>query len=176
MSSIERTQEWLSRFIVGWNLCPFAKKPFDAGLIRFAESQKTDRFDLLDELDIELRFLHETPRQTVETTLLIMPLASPEFSDFNDFLAEANSLLRDRKLIGEIQLVGFHPKFVFANTDANAVENYTNRSPYPMIHLLREISIEEVAKSQEAMDGIPRRNIALLGSIGLEKVSKEFDF
>jgi uncharacterized protein len=169
-----KTRQWLESVIVGWNLCPFARKVLVGQSLRITVAHKNDAFDVLDVLDQELRVLVDSPRQEIETTLLVMPEWKVSFVDFNDFMAEANSLLRDRKLTGVVQLVLFHPDFYFAGSDPSAVENYTNRSPYPTIHLLREISVSEVNQHPEMLAGIPKRNIQFLKSLGLEMVQSEY--
>lgn len=164
------TRRWIADVVIGLNLCPFARRPFDAGLIRFAVSDATDEAHLVTALDAELTHLVATPRAVVETTLLILPHALPDFLDFNDFVGVAEQLLASRKLTGVVQLAHFHPRYQFAGTEPDAVENYTNRSPFPMLHLLREVSVTEVADHAEFVAGIPDRNIALLRRMGLHAI------
>jgi uncharacterized protein len=141
---IDRTRDWVERFVVGFNICPFAKPILER--IRYVVAESADGYDMLDDLDRELRLLVESPRTVIETTLLILPNVPAEFDRFNDLLHEANGLLRDRKLVGVVQLVGFHPRFRFADSDLADPANAVNRSPFPMIHLLREVSVAEVAE------------------------------
>jgi hypothetical protein len=149
---IDRTRDWVERFVVGLNICPFAKAILDR--IRYVVAESCDVYDLLDDLDRELRMLVDSSRGEIETTLLIVPNAPAEFDRFNDFLHEANDLLRDRHLVGVVQLVGFHPQFRFAGSDPADPANSVNRSPFPLIHLLREISVAEVGNAES----IARRN------------------
>ncbi len=167
---IEATRRWVAGVVVGLNLCPFARRVVDAGRVRYAVTAAADAEDLRQALTAELRLLAATPAEQVETTLLVHPGVLRDFADYNDFLADADGLLSDLRLRGVIQLAGFHPDYQFGGTAATAVENYTNRSPYPMIHLLREASITAVATHPEALDDIPERNIATLRRLGREKV------
>lgn len=156
---IARTRHWIAEIVIGLNLCPFARRVFDAGLIRFAVTDAAGECALLEALASELKRLAAAPRTEIETTLLIHPNALEDFLDYNDFLFEANRLLKRLRLDGVIQIAGFHPRYHFAGTKPDAPENGTNRSPYPMLHLLREISITELAMSPEALLDIPKRNI-----------------
>ncbi|MFO0806793.1 MAG: DUF1415 domain-containing protein [Gemmataceae bacterium] len=159
---ISRTREWIGSTVIGLNLCPFARRVFDAGLIRFAVSGATTEEQLLDDLRNELERLLAAPRSEIETAILIHPHVLMDFLDYNDFLAEADRLLRRMKLDGVVQIASFHPRYQFEGTEPDAPENGTNRSPFPMLHLLREISITEVADDPEVLLGIPDRNIATM--------------
>jgi hypothetical protein len=169
-AAIDATRRWVSGVVVGLDLCPFARRVSDAGLVRYAVTAATDFESLLKALGDELRSLAAAPRSQVETTLLIHPRALPNFLDYNDFLTDADRLLRDLGLRGVIQLVGFHPGYQFAGTSPDAVENYTNRSPHPMLHLLREESVTEVAGDPAALAAIPRRNVETLRSLGQAEI------
>ena len=169
-SPIDATRRWIADVVIGLNLCPFARKVFDAGLVRYVETDVADEDSLLHELTRELTALNAEARSAVETTLLIHPRALTDFLDFNDFLAEADKLVRRLGLEGVIQVASFHPDYQFADTDPDAVENFTNRSPYPMLHLLREDSVAEVAGDPEALAAIPRRNVELLRRLGRERL------
>lgn len=167
---IARTRRWIASVVIGLNLCPFARRVFDADVIRYVVSEAADEATLLADLTRELRALAAAPRTSVETAILIHPHVLADFLDYNDFLEVAERALRRLGLEGVIQIAGFHPEYRFADTDADAVENFTNRSPYPMLHLLREASITEVDADEEELLEIPRRNIETLRSLGLEKV------
>ena len=156
--------------VIGLNLCPFARRPFDAGLIRYRVTEAATPDELLAELADELRFLTSMPRDEVETSILIHPKVLGDFLDYNDFLADADDLLRRLGLEGEIQVASFHPDYRFADCAADAVENYTNRSPYPMLHLLREASVSEVAGDPEALGRVPERNIETLRRLGMKAI------
>ena len=156
--------------VVGLNLCPFAQRVFQAGKIRYVVTDTHDDTSLLSDLTRELEGLASSPISAVETTLLIHPRALGNFLDYNDFLSAGERRVADLGLRGTIQIASFHPDYRFAGTDADAVENYTNRSPYPMLHLLREQSISEVASDPDDLLEIPRRNVTTLRRLGREKI------
>ncbi len=173
--AIERTRRWIADVVIGLNLCPFARRVFDGGLIRFTVTGVTKAAELRDVLADELRSLAATPAEQVETALLIHPNALPDFLDYNDFVAEADELLAELGLEGVIQIASFHPHYQFAGTRPDDVENYTNRSPFPMLHLLREDSITKVNDDPEKLADIPERNIATLRRLGLAGVRALLD-
>ena len=156
--------------VIGLGLCPFAERVFKAETIRYVVSESTTTTALLIELSLELTTLAQTPRTSLETAFLIHPHVLSDFREYNDFLGMAETLVKEQGLKGKIQVVGFHPKYQFQNTTSESVENYTNRSPYPMIHLLREQSISEVAAKPDELLEIPRRNIKTLNQMGLAKI------
>jgi uncharacterized protein len=167
---IDRTRRWIATMVIGLNLCPFARRVFEADAIRFVVSDAKDETALLADLTKEMKALASMPIKLVETTLLIHPHALGDFLDYNDFLALADRRVAALGLEGVIQIASFHPLYRFAESEANAVEDYTNRSPYPMLHLLREDSISAVANDSEELLEIPRRNIETLRKLGLRKV------
>ena len=169
-AAADATRRWVAAVVVGLNLCPFARRVSDAGRLRYAVTAAADCGALLAALGGELRVLAAAPRADVETTLLIHPRTLSAFSDYNDFLPEADRLVRDLGLQGVIQVAGFHPDYRFAGTSLDAVENYTNRSPHPMLHLLREESVTEVAGDPAALAAIPRRNIETLRCLGRAEI------
>src|SRR5262245_33652009 len=128
---VAATRRWVQDFVIGLNLCPFAKKVFDAGRIRFVTTDVTAEMDLLDVLGDELKLLAAVPRAEIETTILIHPWALLDFRDYNDFLATADVRLKELGLRGVIQIANFHPHYQFAGTAPDDVTNYTNRSPHP---------------------------------------------
>jgi hypothetical protein len=168
---VERTRRWIAAVVIGLDLCPFARRVFDGGGIRYAVSAARDGVALLDNLTSELRTLAAEPITRVETTLLIHPHALVDFRAYNDFLADADRLVASLGLRGTIQVASFHPDYRFAGTAADAVENYTNRSPYPMLHLLREASVSAAATGQVDLADIPRRNVETLRRLGRERVT-----
>jgi uncharacterized protein len=141
-------------------------------LIRCVVSDAVDSETLRSELADELRLLTTTPIESIETTLLIHPGVLQRFDDYCDFLVEAQRLVNSRGYRGVLQLAGFHPAYQFENAEPNAVENFTNRSPYPMLHLLREESISKVAGNPDELLEIPKRNAATLKRMGRAKLSK----
>jgi hypothetical protein len=164
---ITATSRWIETVVIGLNLCPFAKRIFDANRIRYTVSEARETETLREDLTGELLTLIGTPRTEVETAILIHPHVLTDFFDYNDFLAEADDLLDELDLTGVVQIASFHPQYRFAGTEADDVTNYTNRSPYPMLHLLREESVTEVAGNPEMLDDIPERNIATMRRLGL---------
>jgi hypothetical protein len=165
---IDHTRRWIDAFVLGLNLCPFARRVFQEDRIRYALSNARDEMALAADLRRELTALAEPPIERVETTLLIHPNVLPDFLAYNDFLDTADRLLRALALEGVIQIASFHPAYQFAGTDPDAVENYTNRSPYPMLHLLREASF--AAAEPDELLAIPRRNIETMKGLGTAKV------
>jgi uncharacterized protein len=163
---IARTQHWLEKAVIGLNLCPFAKAEHVHGRIRYALSEATDETQLLLNLEQELEYLRGSNPEKTETTLLIHPQALQDFFDYNQFLDAADALLVRMKLSGTIQIASFHPHYQFAGTQASDIENYSNRSPYPMLHLLREASVARAVQSVPDAASIFERNIQTLRSLG----------
>lgn len=168
MDIIKSTQLWVETVVVGLNLCPFAKRELVNNRVRFCVSGADDAEQLLISLQTELERLEKD--SSIETTLLIHPAALLDFNDYNQFLDIADALLADRLLQGIYQIASFHPQYQFSGTEANDVENYTNRSPYPMLHLIREQSLERAVENYPDADKIPARNIALLNKMGRNKL------
>ena len=163
---IARMQTWLERAVIGLNLCPFAKAVHAKGQVRYVVSDATTPEALADELVRELEFLAEANAETVDTTLLIHPHVLQDFLDFNDFLEVADGIVEELELDGLLQVASFHPQFQFENTELDDITNYTNRSPYPTLHLLREDSVERaVAAFPEDLE-IASANIATLEKLG----------
>ena len=165
---VEATRRWVEQVVVAFNLCPFAKRELMKERVRFVVSKATDEATLLDELAHELALLNVD--QAVETTLLIHPQVLQDFYQYNDFLEAADELLVDMDLEGVYQVASFHPDYQFGGTELNDVENYTNRSPYPMLHLLREDSLSQAIDNYPEVDLIPERNIECMNEQGLEKM------
>jgi hypothetical protein len=169
---VERTRRWIEAVVIGLDLCPFARRVFDGGGIRYVVSAARDVVTLLDELTTEMRFLGVEPIDRVETTLLIHPHVLADFGDYNDFLGDADRLVASLGLGGTIQIASFHPDYRFADAADDAVENYTNRSPYPMLHLLREASVSAAADGPIDLADIPRRNVETLHRLGQEGLAE----
>lgn len=164
------SKAWVEAFVIGLNLCPFAKAPAVKGRIRYCFSDATSPETLHQELLQELLYLVETPLEKVETSLIIHPNVLQGFREYLDFLDWSQALLEQSELEGIIQIASFHPDYQFAGTQITDVENYTNRSPYPMLHLIREDSISKALEAYEDPDGIPERNIEKMKTLGLEKI------
>ena len=165
---VRATRNWLERAVIGLNLCPFAKAVHVKNQVHYAVSDATDPAQLLVELAGEVDALLALDAAVRETTLLIAPDCLDDFLDFNDFLAQAQSLIRKRGLEGVIQLASFHPAYQFAGTDAADVTNCTNRSPYPTLHLLRETSIERAVQAFPQAEAIYEANMDRLRRLGSE--------
>lgn len=163
---IAATQLWLERAVIGLNLCPFAKAVHVKKQIRYVVSTAQDADELLAELATELEQLAAADPKELDTTLLIHPQLMADFIDFHFFLPEAEALLRNLDLEGVLQIASFHPQFEFAGSDSDDIDNYTNRSPYPTLHLLRESSIDRaVAAFPDAAD-IFDKNIETMQNLG----------
>lgn len=169
---VEHTRRWILSFVIGLGLCPFARPVFDAGRIRYAISHSRDKNSLSSDLSSELQLLLALPSTQVETTLVIHPLVLGNFLDFNDFLGLVDQLLQELRLCGTIQVASFHPQYRFAGTEPDAAENYTNRSPYPMLHLLRETSFSQATDASDEVLKIPQRNIETMRCLGKERLLK----
>lgn len=165
---IEATHAWLRRVVIGLNLCPFARVPYAQQRVRMRVSRAQTEEELLVDLGEEMLALQSADPLVRETTLLIHPDVLNDFFEYNDFLGIADECLRELRLEGELQVASFHPGYQFADTTADAVENHTNRSPYPMLHLLREASIERAIESIADPDEIYRRNIETLRKLGVD--------
>lgn len=165
---IQATRNWVENVVVGYNLCPFAKRELMHDRVRFQVTDAQTEEQLLQALHAELQWLEAHPE--VETTLLIHPRALPAFEAYNEFLATADGLLAYLELEGIYQIASFHPEYRFEGTTGDEAENYTNRSPYPMLHLLREASLEAAIDGYPDVEGIPARNIARLNELGAEKM------
>ena len=165
---IAATRRWLERVVIGLNLCPFAKAVHVKDQVRYVLSTATTPAALLEELASELLWLHATDPTVVDTTLLIHPQVLGDFLDYNDFLDQADAAVDALGLEGEIQVASFHPDYQFAGTAFDDVGNCTNRSPYPMLHLLREASVERAVAAFPDPDAIVERNLATLEKLGIE--------
>lgn len=162
------TQTWLKSVIIEYSICPFAKRELERGSIYFSVNHDTDIEQCLLHLIDECDRLNTEP--DIETTLLIYADAFTEFDDYLDFLEIAESLLIEQGYEGTYQLASFHPNYCFQGSDPDDAANYTNRSPYPMLHLLRETSIEQAVASHPDPENIPQHNIELTRRLGLAKM------
>ncbi len=167
---IESVRQWVESFVVELNLCPFVKREWVNNRVRLFATNVVTEEQLLEVLQTELELLNSDA--AVETTLLIHPKVLQDFYDYNEFLNLADSLLIEMDLEGVYQIASFHPNYQFGGTDSDDVENCTNRSPYPMLHLLREDSLEKAIAKYPDVDQIPIRNIELMNSMGQDKLSE----
>lgn len=165
---IANTQHWLEKAVIGLNLCPFAKAVVVKQQVRYVVSEATEPAQLLEELQRELEHLAEANPEKLDTTLLIHPAVLQDFYDYNDFLDVADSVLEDLDLDGILQIASFHPDYQFADSMPDDIENYSNRAPYPCLHLLREDSIERAVEAVPDAVNIYERNMQTLRELGLE--------
>ena len=163
---IAHTKVWLEKAVIGLNLCPFAKSVEVKNQIRFAVSDATDRETLLLDLADELQLLACADADQIDTTLLMHPNAMTDFLDFNDFLELADAMIDELGLDGDLQIASLHPEYQFAGTAPDDIGNYTNRAPYPTLHLLRESSIERAVAAFPDASEIYEKNIATLRRLG----------
>jgi hypothetical protein len=166
--AIEDTQKWLMEAVIGLNLCPFAKAVVVKDRVRYRVCLSSAPQDVLQMLADELQFLASEDASMVDTTLLIAPYALPVFLDFNEFLSECVALLESQGLVGELQVADFHPNYQFAGEAPDAMGHFTNRAPYPTLHLLRESSLDEAVAVYPDAALIFERNIASLELLGVQ--------
>ncbi len=160
------TRKWLERAVVGLSLCPFAKGVMVNDQIRYVVSPAETSAALLSDLRAELRALSGANPDVVDTTLLIAPHVLEEFLDFNDFLRLAGATVEKLGLTGTLQIASFHPEYVFGDLDSSDAANSSNRSPYPILHLLREASVTHAVERFPDAAKIFERNVALLRELG----------
>ena len=163
---IADTARWVERAVIGLNLCPFARAPHVQGKLRMRVSHARDTDALLDDLCGELQSLNALTPEECETGLLIHPYVLTDFLDYNDFLDVADAALQTLGLEGVWQVASFHPDYQFADSTADDITNFSNRSPWPTLHLLREASVERAMESMSDTDAIYRNNIATLERLG----------
>lgn len=165
---VAATRKWLERAVIGLNLCPFAKSVYVKEQVRYVVSPATTPEQLLETLMDELQHLSDTSADEVDTTLLIHPFVLNDFEDYNEFLDVADVAVEDMQLEGELQVASFHPDYQFADSDVNDIGNYTNRAPYPILHLLREDSIARAVEAFPQAEEIFEKNIATMEKLGHE--------
>jgi hypothetical protein len=163
---VAATVHWVEKAVIGLNLCPFAKAVHVKGQIRYVVSDADTPEALLEKLMEEMEYLAEADPEKVDTTLLIHPNVLGDFEDYNEFLDVADAALEDLQLDGQLQVASFHPDYQFADSHPNDIENYTNRSPYPTLHLLREDSVERAVEAFPEASDIFEKNIATLRALG----------
>ncbi|HUX32095.1 MAG TPA: DUF1415 domain-containing protein [Thiobacillus sp.] len=159
-------RQWIEKAVIGLNLCPFARAVYVKNQVRFVVSHAPHLDGLLEDLDRELDFLAAADPEAVDTTLLIHPTLLPDFPDFNDFLQLAEAAVGENELEGVIQLASFHPHFQFEGTAPDDMGNFTNRAPFPTLHLLREASIERAVAIFPEAETIYAHNIETLEALG----------
>lgn len=164
--AITTTRRWVERAVIGLNLCPFAKAVYVKHQVRFVLSDATTPEALLEQLAEELVLLRDADPEQIDTTLIVHPDVLADFLDYNDFLDNADAAVEALDLQGVIQVASFHPDYQFAGTAPDDIGNYTNRSPHPTLHLLREASIDRAVEAFPDPDAIIERNLRTLDALG----------
>ena len=168
--AITSVTHWLETFVIGNNLCPFAGREFFSDRVRFSYTDARNELQLLDALTDEIALLNQN--LTIETTLLIHPSVLGDFNDYNQFLGQVDQLMEELGLQGNYQIASFNPNYQFSGSQPMDSENYTNRSPYPLLHLLREQSVEQAIINHPDISAVPTNNIALMNQFGTDALSK----
>jgi len=172
---IADTRRWIERAVIGLNLCPFARAVVARGQVRYVLSNAATPEALLEALGEELLHLRDTSPEDIDTTLIIHPQVLSDFLDYNDFLEDADALVEQLGLEGELQVASFHPQYRFAGSGEDDIANFTNRSPWPTLHLLREDSVARAVDAFPDPDAIVERNVATLEKLGHEGWQRLFD-
>ncbi len=165
---IADTQAWLNKAVIGLNLCPFAKAVVAKNQVRYVVCDNSDPEAVLKLLAQELTHLAQAAPDLLDTSLLIAPNLLPDFLDFNEFLFDCDAVLQSLDLEGVLQIADFHPRYQFGGTHADDISNYTNRAPYPTLHLLREASIDKAVQAFPDAALIYERNMEVLEQLGHE--------
>lgn len=166
--ALEQTVEWLEKAVIGLNFCPFAKAVHVKRQIRYRFSDAETVEHLATHLIEELYYLNKSDAAEVDTTLLVHPFVLNDFMDYNDFLGVADEIIQQCGMQGLIQVASFHPQYCFSGSSANEISNFTNRSPFPILHLLRESSVSRAVDGYPDTDNISRQNIEKLNAMGLK--------
>ena len=166
--AIAATRAWVEKAVVGLGLCPFAKAVHVKAQIRYIVSDATTPDALVLDLERELERLAAEPPQGIDTTLLIHPRVLEDFLDYNDFLEVADDTVEGLGLAGVLQVASFHPQYQFAGTEPDDITNYTNRSPYPTLHLLREASVDAAVAAYPQAEAIFEKNMETMERLGIE--------
>lgn len=172
-SVIEATEHWIDSLVIGLNLCPFAHAPRRKGLITIVIAEQSDVAECLQAFSEEASRLEMAEEQA--TTLFVLPVGFEQFDDYLDLLALAEALLEDLGYAGVLQIASFHPQYQFEGTELKDVSNWTNRAPYPILHLLKEESVSKAVDAHSDSDAIPENNIRTLDKLGLNGVLSLLD-
>jgi hypothetical protein len=168
-NAIGPVRRWVESVVIDLNLCPFAAREFSSDRVRFVATEAADEEQLLVALESELELLNR--ESSIETTLLIHPGVLQDFYDYNEFLSLADGLLQQMKLEGVYQVASFHPNYQFGGTEPSDAENYTNRAPYPLLHIIREESLERAIARYPDIDQVPARNVELMNELGADRLT-----
>ena len=167
---------WLNEVVIGLNLCPFAGKPAGENRVRIFISPAMDDELLLQDLQSEMELLDEKPASEIETTLVVVPEHLQDFFDYNQFLNWAEKMIKRNGWTGVYQLATFHPDYCFAGAEPEDAENLTNRSPYPILHIIREASLEKALQFYEGVDEVPENNKKRVEALSAEQKRKLFPY
>ena len=173
---MELVRKWVEQAVLGLGLCPFAGEHWDARRVRLTVTAAASEQELLEDLRAEITTLDETDSKLLETTLLIVPNLLHDFGDYNQFLDLADELIEKHRWAGRFQIASFHPGYQFAGTKSDDVGNLTNRSPYPLLHLLRESTMSRALAEHPNPDQIPSTNISTLRALSEERRQEIFGF
>ena len=173
---IADVEQWLDEVVIGLDLCPFAARPRREKRVRIAVSHATDDEALLNDLQAELERLSDTPVAELETTLLAIPNMLEDFADYNDFLDAVDLWVEQFGWEGDLQVASFHPQYQFADTEADDPGNLTNRSPWPLLHIIREESLEKIIAHYPDVDAIPERNVKRMKALSAEERHRLFPY
>ena len=164
---VAATREWIEKAVIGLNLCPFAKSVYVKNQVRIVVSDARHIDAFLEDLDRELDYLAEVDPEETDTTLLIHPTLFPDFLDFNDVHQIADEAVAEHELEGVIQIASFHPDYQFEGTEPDDITNYTNRAPFPTLHLIREDSLDKAVEAFPEAETIYERNIETMKKLGI---------
>lgn len=177
MSSVKQdVVVWLNSVVIGLNLCPFSAKPTRESRVRFHISEALNEESLLADLTAEMDLLDKTPASELETILIIVPKFLHDFYDYTQFLHWAQAQLKRQGWQGVYQLASFHPHYCFAGAEPEDAENLTNRSPYPIVHIIREASLAAALNYVDDVEGIPERNKQCVRALSLAEKQKLFPY
>ena len=172
----EQVDQWLNDVVIGLNLCPFAAKPQRNKQIKIFVSEASQEEALLEDILLQLIELRNTEPEKLETTLVVVPNMLQDFWDYNFFIDWVEGLIKQQDWEGIFQVATFHPDYCFGGAEPEDDENLTNRSPYPVFHLIREESMEKVLKHYPDPESIPDTNIARVSALSEEERQKLFPY
>ena len=175
-TTYQKIDDWLTQVVIGLNLCPFAARPKQLDQIDIIVSDAQSHDQLLADLQFEMKRLVDTPASVLETTLVAVPHLLQSFDEYNRFLDVVDRLLGHCGYEGILQVASFHPDYRFDGTHADDSENLTNRSPVPIFHLLRELSVSQALATYRNPEQIPSRNIKTMNSLTPDEKKKYFHF
>ncbi len=173
-TALELTQQWLEEVVVGMNLCPFAKPVLKDNSIHYAVTAQSDWSELSTFFLEELTRIAAVEEQQISTSLLIIPQGLQDFYDYLDFVSDCEDLIKKADLTDQFQLASFHPRYIFAQVDPDDVSHWTNRSPFPIVHIIREQQMSRVLEKHPNPDSIAQRNIALFQEMGKDALIARF--